>query len=337
MVMWNHSYAIAGVCESEEPLTRLVGIGPSFIAVNVFFIISGYLVSSSYCRSRTLRAYLEARFLRIFPGLVVCVLFCSLVIGGLLTTLPALRYYTSRDVWEFVFVNSTLLLDKIQLRYFLPGVFANNPLPGTVNGSLWTLPYELWLYIGLGVFGLFGFLNRRALATLLLLGFSAIDLTVMFFFPDNSLAVKFANVERFSLYFALGTVIYLNRASIPISSLGLVTVCATTAVLWQTGLAKFLFPFALAYLTFWLAHVPGGLVREYNRIGDLSYGTYIYAFPMEQVLLSFLSSAEPLVLFLLSLPMTLCAAALSWHLIEKRALARKGSVAYALSPKKAEA
>lgn len=337
MVMWDHSYAIAGVSEAEEPLARLIGMGSSFIAVNVFFVISGYLVTASLCRSKTLLAYVEARFLRIFPGLFLCVAFTSLVIGGLFTSLSAIQYYRSRELWDYVIVNSTLLVDKIQLRYYLPGVFANNPLAGTVNGSLWTLPYEVWLYVGLAGVGLLGLLKRTNLSSLLLAGLLAFDLSIMFFFPTNALVAKFDNVERFCLYFFLGAVIYLNRARIPLSGPILLILCAVTAIVWRTGFAKFLSPFTLAYLVFWLAYVPRGVVRLYNRVGDLSYGTYIYAWPVQQVIVTFVSAVQPLFLFLLALPVTLSVAAISWHLVEKRALARKGVLLRAVQGRRAEA
>jgi peptidoglycan/LPS O-acetylase OafA/YrhL len=82
----------------------------------------------------------------------------------------------------------------------------------------------------------------------------------------------------------------------------------------------------LAYMLLFLAYVPSGFVRAYNRLGDYSYGLYIYAFPVQQTAVALFPGISPLRLILISAPITVALAALSWHLVEKRALRLKSSL-----------
>lgn len=325
MVLFNHSFDLLGL-NGHEPLTWLIGVPSSVVGVNVFFIISGFLVAGSYSRSRNLLVYLESRFLRIFPGLVACVLFCAFVLGGLLTSLPLAHYYARNEIWEYVLINSTLLLDKIRLRYILPGVFAGNPYPDIVNGSLWTLPYEVWLYVFLAVVGICGVLRKRKAANVLFLAIVECDMIILALMGGgNPNLFGFSDFARFSMYFSIGAVLFVNRYAIPLHRVLFGLAFAATLVAWRTPLAEAVFPLALAYSILWLAYVPSGLIRAYNGLGDFSYGMYIYAFPIQQALISRVPGLEPIQLFSLALPVTFIFAAVSWHAIEKRALARKGA------------
>jgi peptidoglycan/LPS O-acetylase OafA/YrhL len=82
----------------------------------------------------------------------------------------------------------------------------------------------------------------------------------------------------------------------------------------------------LAYTLLFLAYIPGGVVRAYNRLGDYSYGLYIYAFPVQQSVAALFPGISPWRMILISAPITLTLAALSWHLVEKKALGLKSSL-----------
>ncbi len=324
MVLFSHSFDLLRLSE-HDPLTWPIGDSPGVVGVNIFFILSGFLVVGSYHRSKNLLVYLESRFLRIFPGLGVCVLFCALVLGGLLTSMPLVQYYTRNEVWEFVLINSTLLLDKIRLRYILPGVFAGNPYPDIVNGSLWTLPYEVWLYVFLAVVGICGVLRKRKAANVFFFSIVECDMIILALMGGgNPNLFGFREAARFSMYFSIGAVMYVNRYAIPLHG-GLFGLAFVAIFLpWGTPFAETVFPLALAYSIVWLAYVPSGLIRSYNRLGDFSYGMYIYAFPIQQALISLIPGLQPIQLLSIAFPATLVFASVSWHVIEKRALARKG-------------
>ncbi len=324
-VLWSHSYDLLQL-NGREPFLAWLGVAPSEFAVNIFFAISGFLVAGSYCRSRNALAYVESRFLRIFPGLFLAVLFCALLVGGLFTTMPSIQYFTRSAVWEFVLVNSTLILDKIQLRYWLPGVFASNPYQYAVNGSLWTLPYEIWMYVGLLGLGLTGILKKRKHLNGLVLGTLVLYFALGYFLGNNAVFHKLDNFVRFGSYFFAGVVLYVNRDRVPVSGLAAILLVVVAVLTLRMPFGDITLLLATVYSVFWLAYVPSGGIRNYNKLGDWSYGTYIYAFPIQQSVIAWLAPVSPLVLFFLALPITLVVAALSWHLIEKRALEQKGNL-----------
>ena len=141
LVVFAHSFDLG---KYPEPLTVFskgqIGLG-SF-AVNCFFIISGILITHSYIRSKDNFMYLYKRFIRLFPGLFVCALFTVIIIGSINTTLPLINFFTNKQVYNYLFKNSFLLTSSS-----LPGVFVTNPYPFAVNGSLWTLRFEVLLYL----------------------------------------------------------------------------------------------------------------------------------------------------------------------------------------------
>jgi peptidoglycan/LPS O-acetylase OafA/YrhL len=321
LVIFSHSYVLAGRV-GQEPLAELFGMDSSHVAVHIFFVISGFLLTASLSERKNLLIYAEGRFLRIFPGLCVAVLFSALVIGGLFTTLARSDYFARREVWEFIGINSALILDKVQLRYTLPGVFPNNP---NVNGSLWTLPYEVWLYIAFGALGWIGILNKRAIMN----GFLLTVLTLFVFSRLSGLAAEFQTVHnfgRFSLYFFAGVAMYVNRDFVPLKLLPVILLWLGMWLARGTALHGIITFLALVYSVFWFAYVPAGWIRNYNQLGDYSFGTYIYAFPIQQSIIFVFGAIEPLALCALAIACTLPFAIVSWHLIEKNALGLKGSL-----------
>jgi peptidoglycan/LPS O-acetylase OafA/YrhL len=323
MVMVTHSFELAGRPTGHDPMVRLLGVPSSFVAVNTFFVISGFLVAGSYLRNRNPITYLCSRFLRIYPGLLVAVAFGALVVGGAFTSLDARAYLSSRQVWEYVCVNSLVIADKIQLRYALPEVFVSNAVAGNVNGSLWTLPYEVWLYIVLLAVGVSGLLGRRRAFNVAVLITAGIATVLRWRFGHIPFLGQDGNVERFAAYFFGGVAMYVNRSAIPMHA-GIAGVLAVGAVVSRgTGVFPFALLLFLLYGSLWSAYVPRGMLRGYNRLGDYSYGMYVYAFPMQQSLVASASGIAPARLYLAAFLLTLCCAMLSWHYVERPALKLK--------------
>src|SRR5260370_23212950 len=145
-VVFSHSFLIAEGSEASEPFVWLTGnqcvLG--LVGVFVFFVISGYLVTESYCRHPMPGRFALRRTLRIYPALVVNVLICALLIGPLVSALPLGAYLVSPELRDFFY--KTLTLDPGPLQ--LPGVlFADNSVGLLINGSLWTLRYEMMMYL----------------------------------------------------------------------------------------------------------------------------------------------------------------------------------------------
>ena len=136
MVIFSHSFVLVN---NELPL--IFGISVGGVAVDIFFVLSGYLIAKSWSRDENILRYFLRRFLRIFPALFVIVLLTIFVLGPLTSNLSPEAYFANPDVYKY-------LLNAILIRNdYLPGVFENNPYPNAINGSLWTLTIEACMYL----------------------------------------------------------------------------------------------------------------------------------------------------------------------------------------------
>lgn len=324
LVLFTHSYALTGAI--HDPLIVVTGIDFGTLAVDIFFITSGFLVTGSLIKRADIKAFVRARLLRILPGLLVANLFAVLIIGAVYTTLPLLKYLGKKTLYKFIFANTTLVTTN--LRWTLPGVFEDNPFKGAINGSLWTLPYEMKLYGVLLLAGLLTYTSWRLLsprrlgylligAALLLVGYNLYN-----YISSHEVIAGW----RLAGMFISGSAIYFLKQRIIMSGWLAAVMMALLVVYAEPLLDQTFYVFYwlfLAYLTFWLAYVPGGPLRQFNKLGDYSYGIYIYAFPIQQAIVASWPDIGAQQLFFSAFPPTLLAAVLSWHYVEKRALAMK--------------
>lgn len=142
MVLYNHSFAVARRFSDAQPVASY-GRSPGAIAVDVFFITSGFLVTGSLLSRRSAASFLSARALRIFPALWVMLCLTVFVLGPLLTASPAWTCLHSLQTWGYLGKNGVLVGG---IAWALPGLFLTNPLPNVVNASLWTLEPEVHMY-----------------------------------------------------------------------------------------------------------------------------------------------------------------------------------------------
>jgi len=132
LVIYFHSYRLSGM--GKDPLLELTGytdIGQC--AVNVFFAVSGFLVTKSFISRQNLPSYIEARLLRIFPGLIVAVMFTVFIVGLWATSKSFAVFLQSKMTLSYMLHNVTLIKG---VAHRLPGVFETNQFSGSVNGSL---------------------------------------------------------------------------------------------------------------------------------------------------------------------------------------------------------
>lgn len=298
MVIFSHSYPLALGGDGQEPLTLLTGRQVTFgtVAVDIFFIISGFLVFYSLDHTRSLGRFFKSRALRIVPGLTTVVLLLGLVVGPLITSVSQAQYWGQFPFWSFIDDH-------------LPGVFVHTPLAFGVDGSLWTIKYEVLCYVGLGLLGLSGLLYRRWAVTLLFF------LTMV---PGIS-GLAFGLLP----YFAGGMVFYAWKDALPIRATWALLALAMLIAAAPLGYLGYVMPVALTYLVIWAGLTQAVRVPHFAKYGDFSYGLYIYAFPVQQFIVSRYPGIHPITLFLMACLPTLALAILSWHLVEKRALALK--------------
>lgn len=289
----------------------------SQIALNFFFITSGFLIALSFLRRVSLSSYVFARFLRLIPGVFVLALLICFVVGPIVTSVSLSEYYSSLDSLLYVPLTTILQPDRV-----LPGVFVNNINPNEIDAALWTLRYEVLCYVGLAVLGILGLLTDRARFTIVssLLFVAYVTLT---YFTNIREIDAIDHSMHFGLSFYIGTAVYIYRDKVPLHWLIGLGLCLGAGLVYNYLPRNVAEPFiiiATAYAVFWIAYVPRGLVLNFNRLGDYSYGVYIYHFPIEQLLMHFIGGFTPFTLFLATLPLSLICAVTSWVLIEKPSL-----------------
>ena len=147
-VILSHSYPLSLGKSAFEPFEEIIGISLGEMAVHVFFVTSGFLVTGSLIRNNNIFDFFLSRILRIFPALIVSALFVIILCGVAETKLTLIEYFYNPQTLSYFITNSLLIIKSVV--YFLPSVFIDNPYPSVVNGSLWSLPWELRMYIILG-------------------------------------------------------------------------------------------------------------------------------------------------------------------------------------------
>lgn len=317
LVVFSHSFSLLG---HREPVAHWLGgydTGGGW-AVSIFFVISGFLIARS-CLERSFPVYLGSRLARIIPALAVLVLFDVLIIGPLFTSLPIKEYFSS---WQ-----------TISHLYSISIFFQQNGLPGVfdgsiVNGTIWTLPIEFACYILLPILYIASLMRRwTILIPLIIVAFLYIHSVRSGLDWANQGGEIFFGLPYFStvkntLFFMIGAAFWVHRNDIPVSR----TIAVISFVLLIFGsfgyLKQPILYSSLSYLTIYMAlakHIPINLQKW---PGDISYGIYLYGFPLQQAIIySRLNGhIDPLTLSIVSLPITCVIAFMSWHLVEKPAL-----------------
>lgn len=287
------------------------------IGVLIFFAISGFLVVQSFVSRGRLKYFLAARALRIYPGLVAAVIY-SVIIGAFATEWPLRDFLRDHQTRRFLLYNSL----AYPIQFSLPGVFLENPLKGGVNGSLWTLPLEIQMYLVVAAIGLMGLFKTREIYNGLFAGIVILMASV----KPEALPLISGHPEspRLVLAFLCGAFFYMNRDRVRISLPW--AVFFVVFIIWghtRIPNMRMLYIPAITYIVLVLGYHPRLYFAPYNRLGDYSYGLYIYAFPTQQIISYYHQGIRQYQLFALAFPCILFAAVFSWHCIEKPALRHK--------------
>lgn len=322
-VLVSHAFPIALGVEARQPFQAATGYTLGWIGVAVFFAISGYLITRSFDRKSRIENWVSARIARLFPALIVVSVLIAFLYGPAFTTLSPGEYFSRGQTYSYVPRNVTL----VSLQYDLPGVFADHPYPRAINGSLWTLLHEVACYFGVFMVGIAGALaSRRLFAVVCLLYAGAYILTglpwVAEHLPDKALSLRLLSYP-----FVIGMALYVWRDRVRLSWLAAAALAMLSAALRATPLFEPVFVAAIAYATFVLAYLPRGALRGYNRLGDYSYGMYVYAFPVQQAAIALAGPMSPAMNIAIAFPITLLFAILSWYWVEKPSLDRRYALA----------
>jgi peptidoglycan/LPS O-acetylase OafA/YrhL len=318
-VVVSHAFVITGGAATLQPLEALTGYPLGAHAVHVFFTVSGLLVAASFDRRPSLTAFAAARFFRIYPGLIVATIAVFAVATLFISNAPFAEILKGSITGYFAKIFIALAGSSA-----IPGVFEGLPHEG-VNVPLWTLKYEVLCYIALGV-GM-AFLTRYPVLRPLTLCWLVIGASSVWLLQGKAYndANFFDHVARFSFAFWCGVAAWHLRERIPVHAgiLAALLVVAGSAI----ALALPVVPHALmllsGYLALYVAQFRYGWISMFTDRSDLSYGTYIYGWPVQQTLVWAGLALTPAINAMAALVIVLPLAFLSWRIVEKPALKLK--------------
>jgi peptidoglycan/LPS O-acetylase OafA/YrhL len=315
-VIFGHAFVLGGVAMDHASPT--FGAIYNSLGVNGFFVVSGFLVTRSLLSSRSIADYTAARVLRITPALWAMLLITTpLVVLFGSDALARLSPETWMSALQYLARNLSILL----VSYGIEGVFQGMPNPA-INGSIWSLRFEVFCYAVLGALGLFGIVRKRALMLVF-----AIILVALFVFVgrDPSLSFFAARFIRLGAMFFMGSALALYPEKLRVNAwLGLLLTVAAWAVGLWAGLPDLVYV-AFGYFLICVAYSKSAILRTINtalelrRFGkpDLSYGIFLYSFPIQQLLYYNHLTPGPVSNILATLILAIICAWLSSELVEK--------------------
>jgi peptidoglycan/LPS O-acetylase OafA/YrhL len=316
-VIYAHAFALSPADGSNDILYKITLLGyVSFggVAVKTFFLISGLLVTNSLLSNAKILNYIASRFFRVYPAYATTIIISALLIGPWLSNLSLGDYFSSKEVW--IYITKTLRLD---VQYNLPGVFSNNTL-SAVNGSLWTIPMEIKAYFYLLLIYLVSLLfgpYKRVFIALI-----SIAILIEPFTPlKGHLVAKSDDPSIYLLYpfFSAGCLLAILKNKITTNAfLALAIIAILTFFLIDDNASKTALFYVFSSMS--LLYISSlTFVRMMKIESDISYGIYLWAFPIQQTIAS-LFIASPYINILLSIIISSVFAYLSFKLVENPAM-----------------
>lgn len=313
LVIFSHSFELIEGNRNNEILTKIFHtISFGDLSVDGFFLLSGYLIVKSWNTNSNIWQFLKKRILRIYPGFIAASLVCAFIVGPLGS--ESNQYYLHFEISGFL--KNLLLLN----RPFIPSVFLGQPY-SEVNGSMWSIFPEFRCYLAVMVLGVLGLIQKRNLWLVFTIIFYLLliiqklcykfDYNIFFF----SYKFLYLNLNTF---FLTGGCFYLYRNRIQFDKIAasIAFIVLLIGTFSRFG-ADLVLGTAGGYLLFYFALKPTHTLVKFNKIPDLSYGVYLYGWPVQKLLLWFFPIFSPYILFFISVFGCLILGALSWYAIEK--------------------
>jgi peptidoglycan/LPS O-acetylase OafA/YrhL len=323
-VIISHSFEILDGDRHREPLTQLFhSFSFGELAVNGFFIISGYLIAQSAVQTQSPLRFLRKRVLRIYPGFLLATVI-SCFVAGYIGAAVRSPYFQTFPYGHFFKMLPILEVPEI------PGIFAGQAYP-SVNGSTWTLRFEFACYLSM-LISIY-LIRPKSGRVALIIASSMLAIYAAFMLGHVNPHIIISDprsLVRLTAFYYSGTILYYYRQYI------LPTRWVALAILWVALMfaARFIPSDSVRYVVDTIVTMTVGASallsagftpRVETGLGtrDYSYGVYLYGWPVTKVLVYYVPSISPWALFFGSLAGAVLLASVSWHFIERPALARK--------------
>jgi len=280
-VLFSHAYLIGGY--GQEPFVNLVK-NQTYIAefgVMGFFSLSGYLIAGSYERSESVYVFLWHRIVRIFPGFWFCLLVTGFIIA------PVIYYSDHHTISNFPFTGENSSFSFLYRNFFLEvnqwsigDTLKNSAYKLSLNGSLWSLRPEFYCYIFIMLIGLGGIFNENKLPFIIItiLLYLFYGLKIVFNVSYGPTFLILSNALKLYTCFLLGAFFYMYREKLQFNNKGLIIITAIILLLLKFGGYNIAAPVLISILCISLFSKFKAKFKY-----DISYGLYIYAFPIEQM------------------------------------------------------
>ncbi|MBO4233687.1 acyltransferase [Riemerella anatipestifer] len=325
LVVYSHSFHLLGLKDPFRVLTEeQIALGP--FSVKCFFSISGYLIFQSLERSYSFYNYLWKRVLRIFPGLFIMLLLTIILVIPLGYNNSIIGLLSEYDFYKYL--PNNLLLYTLQ--YEVNGVFLDNKYQ-TINGSLWSIPYEFTFYLILLIL-----LRLNRVDKLYILVIALLLSTIFALFKPSLLHSLFTTInlssykfyDNISFFFSGALLNYIKIKNISYKKrvYGLVLIMGLFVISIHLNVYSYMKYIIVSPMVILLGCTPVSYIKSIGKkLGDVSYGVYIYGFPFQQLLVYYFDmSIQEHIIYSLILSFSL--GWLSWHFVEKKALEYKNLI-----------
>ncbi|AOK04090.1 hypothetical protein WK25_06170 [Burkholderia latens] len=316
--MFGHSFWLQPAAGRTEPILKFTGLEyTGSLSVYSFFLLSGIMVTSSFDRQRSIVRFVALRLARIYPGLIACVFLTAYLLYPSLSTMGFAETVRGHDAAHYFSAN-VKLFSGIQAT--LPGIFETAPLRYIVNGSLWTLPIELKCYMIVFCAGILGCFRAKWRS----IAFTAAASIGFAYLVSHGTSIEFlrdlaGKPTGYSFYappfFLLGMLLYTYKDRVVLNWTVAALLGAAYLVFRASPIAPLLFYSAFVYGMLTLGVTTA--LRRFAPRNDYSYGIYLWAFPIQQIVASRYPQLDNLISLTITMPATIAIAAASWHLIEK--------------------
>lgn len=317
LVIFGHMYYIMGQGAS---LPLFGGQQIQVVGVKILFVLCGYFITKSWISDQHVGRYALKRLFRIYPALIVLVLLSVFVLGPIMTNIAVGDYFASGNTWAYF---KNLILSPV---YGLPGVFTNNAYPNTVNGSLWTIPVELTIYVLVPLLTLIPMKKKTPLIGAILLGLCIVfNILKFYLFPSYRLVVwgnDLIQATDLLPAFFLGHIFsFVDNKNFYNWQIATIIFLVVSFLSIPAPYNDLFFPAALAYFILSIGNAKNPVFRNWFKKSDFSYGLYLYGFPIQQIMYQLTKGANihPILMTFICFAIVLGFAILSWYFVEKPA------------------
>jgi len=311
-VIYFHGYFLSPEEDAVDFISKILkqdNLGS--LAVKFFFFISGLCVCNSLMEGKNIRFFLISRFFRIIPAYFFVVIFSALLIGPVVTNITLAEYFTNYQTYDYIISNI-----MFNTKFSLPGVFEKNPFASGINGSLWTIVYEIGAYLGLLSLYMIGIYRSKLMAFFISI-IIIIDLTQGHHFIFTW-RVANPEIDYLVASFVFGAILAIFKKEVDVDAILIVGLLLLYYLLYKSKQSIFIF-YSLIFLLMLLISIQPWFLKLRPRY-DLSYGVYLWGFPIQQLIVYGFPDIGVYFNILISIIISIFVAWISWVFIEKKAI-----------------